>query len=126
MIRTDYFVYIDHRKRFTRLNATMKNWILFLYKKLANLNIFLIRDFGSTIDRTTAKRLGQWATFLYIVFFVFSIVILALYVLVQPHTVTNSFEKPSLNLYKQLFQRYKNDLKCPCSSISSINRRFVT
>ncbi|CAF1144697.1 unnamed protein product [Adineta steineri] len=114
------------RSRWSRLRAIMQKIVTLLYDNLANLNIFLVRDFGSKVDRITAKRLGQWATLLYIVLFLISMIGLTLYFSMQPKTQTDIFDKPSLDLYERLFQRYGNQLKCSCSSIVSINGRFVT
>ncbi|CAF1222349.1 unnamed protein product [Adineta steineri] len=113
------------RSRWSRLRAIMQKIVTLLYDNLANLNIFLVRDFGSKVDRITAKRLGQWATLLYIVLFLISMIGLTLYFSMQPKTQTDIFDKPSLDLYERLFQRYGNQLKCSCSSIVSTNGRFV-
>jgi hypothetical protein len=96
-----------------------------VYNSLAYLNIFSVRDFGSNTDQMTAKRLGQWSTVLYMIVFVIGIVILALYIMFQPETFTKNFNKPSLDFYKDLFQQYGDQLKCSCSSIPSINDRFI-
>jgi hypothetical protein len=103
----------------------MQKLVTFLFTTLANLNVFPVRDFGSNIDRITAKRLGQWATLLYMVLLVIGMVILALYIIFQPENFTKTFDKPSLQLYEQLFQRYENKLKCSCSSIASKYDQFV-
>ncbi len=96
-----------------------------LYDTIVKLNIFLLRDFGSNINRTTAKRLGEWATRLYIVLFVTSITILVLYAAVQSQVLTKTFDKPSFDVYNRLIKNYGDDLKCSCSIIASTYDQFV-
>ena len=93
--------------------------------KLVNLNVFSVRTFGSSIDRAQAKHLGQLATRLYIVLLVIGIVILGLYTIIQPQTLTKTFLKPSLNLYNSLIVDHSDTLECPCSSISSTYEGFI-
>ncbi|UJR18487.1 hypothetical protein I4U23_005393 [Adineta vaga] len=61
-----------HSNRFNRLNANVRKLFTLLYASLIELNIFSIHNFGSNIDRIRAKRLGQWATHLYLILFVCS------------------------------------------------------
>ncbi|CAF3662865.1 unnamed protein product [Adineta steineri] len=110
---------------FNRLKVIMKKLMIYLYNALTNLNIFLIRNFGSNIDRMKAKRLGQWATRLYLVLFAVGLAILALHTIIRPQEFTKTFNKPSLNSSKQLFQKHKDKLKCLCSSIASPYKRFM-
>ncbi|CAF1440439.1 unnamed protein product [Adineta steineri] len=72
-----------------------------------------------------AKRLGQWATRLYVVLFALGLVILALHTIIRSQEFTKNFDGSSLNLYTKLFKRYGNKLKCPCSSIASPYKRFM-
>ncbi|CAF1328202.1 unnamed protein product [Adineta steineri] len=97
----------------------------YVYTTLTNLNIFLIRDFGSNIDRRKAKRLGQWATRLYLVSFAVGLVILTLHTIIRPQEFTKDFDGPPLDLYTKLFKRYGTQLKCPCSSIASTYNQFM-
>ncbi|CAF1486126.1 unnamed protein product, partial [Adineta steineri] len=46
-------------------------------------------------------------------------VILTLYTVIQPQTLTKSFSTPSLNFYKKLINDHSDELECPCSLISS-------
>jgi len=85
----------------------------------------MVRDFGSNVDRMTAKRLGQWATRLYLVLFVVGLVILGIYNTARPTTKTADFNVSSLDSYQRLFQKYGNELKCTCSSIASKYDLFV-
>ncbi|CAF1440027.1 unnamed protein product [Adineta steineri] len=119
-------VFVVRYNIFSQLQIIIQKLITYLYTKLVNLNIFFVRDFGSNIDRTTAKRLGQWATRLYMILLVVGISVLAAYIIFQPETLTKKFDQPSLDLYNQLFQRYGDELKCSCPSITSTYNRFVT
>ncbi|CAF1283104.1 unnamed protein product [Adineta steineri] len=112
-------------KRSLRSKGIMKRLISYVYTTLTNLNIFLIRDFGSNIDRRKAKRLGQWATRLYLVSFAVGLVILTLHTIIRPQKFTKDFDGPSLDLYTKLFKRYGTQLKCPCSSIASTYNQFM-
>ena len=107
------------------MKVLILNLVRLVYISLVNLNIFLLRDFGSKIDRMTVKRFGQWATRLYIVLYVVSVAVLTIYTIVEPQTLTKTFDKLSVNLCNQLFQRYGNELKCSCSSVASKYNRFV-
>ncbi|UJR24329.1 hypothetical protein I4U23_027296 [Adineta vaga] len=77
------------------------------------------------IDRITVKRLGQWSTRLYIILFITSLVILTLYTIIRPESQTKMFEKPSIDHYNHLIQKYGNHLKCFCSSIALKHNEFV-
>ncbi|CAF1463585.1 unnamed protein product [Adineta steineri] len=72
-----------------------------------------------------AKRLGQWATRLYIVLFLVGLAILAVFTIVKPEPLTKTFDEPSIDEYNQLFQRYGDKLKCSCSSITSTYNQFA-
>ena len=88
--------------------------------------MFPLRTFGSNIDRLGAKRLGQLSTRLYIVLLIISLIIPSLYTIVQPQTLTNTFGRPSFDLYNGLLVEHSNSLQCPCSSISSMYKYYVT
>ncbi|CAF1027829.1 unnamed protein product [Adineta steineri] len=92
---------------------------------MINLSIFSVRDFGSNVDRMTAKRLGQWATRLYIIMLIFSVVLLAIFSMVQVRTLTNTFNRPSFELYNQLKHDHADKLSCSCSIIASTFNSFV-
>ncbi|UJR12465.1 hypothetical protein I4U23_016641 [Adineta vaga] len=92
---------------------------------LANTLPYFVPAFGSNMDRIQAKRLGQYATRLYIVLFIISITILGLSTIVQPQILTKTFVKPSLNLYRRLVVDYAGTLQCFCSLISSPYERFI-
>jgi hypothetical protein len=103
----------------------IRNLVTYLYNTVVDLNIFPVRDFGSNVNRTTAKRLGQWSTRLFIILFIIGLSILALYTIVKPQVRTNTFDKPSLNVYNRLKRDYEDKLECPCSSIASTYNQFV-
>lgn len=88
--------------------------------------MFPLRIFGSSIDRTRAKRLGQIATRLYIILLIINLVIATLYTIVRPETLTNTFDKPSYDLYNRLLVEHNDSLRCHCSSISSMYKEYVT
>ena len=108
-----------------RFKIMVRKCITFLCNSTSDLNIFPARFFGSNTDRATAKRLGQWATRLYIVLFISSLVILALYTFIQSKTLTKTFDKPSFSLYNQLYEEHGNNLKCSCSIIASPYNQFL-
>ncbi|CAF4016489.1 unnamed protein product, partial [Adineta steineri] len=112
-------------KWFDQLKLTTRNVVSLVYTESINLNIFPRRKFGNNIDQVTARRLGQWSTRLYIALMITGLAILTLYTVVQPHSLTKSFNQPSFNLYNQLFQKYGDQLKCSCSSIASTYNHFV-
>ncbi|CAF1076407.1 unnamed protein product [Adineta ricciae] len=89
------------------------------------LNVFSIRDFGSHADRATAKHLGKWATRLYFVLLILGLTILTLYTIIQPQTVTTTFDKPSFKSYTQLEQKYGEKFKCTCSKIATKYNEFT-
>ncbi|UJR18688.1 hypothetical protein I4U23_005595 [Adineta vaga] len=90
-----------------------------------NLNIFSPRDFDGRIDRITAKNLGQWSTRLYIILFIIGLIILTFYTIIRPEPQTKMFDKVSFDRYNHLIEKYGNELKCYCSSISSRHNEFV-
>jgi hypothetical protein len=103
----------------------IRNLATYLYNTVVDLNIFPVRDFGSHVNRTTAKRLGQWSTRLFIILFIIGLSVLALYNIVKPQVQTKNFHKPSLNVYNHLKDDYEDKLECSCSSIASPYKKFV-
>ncbi|UJR07167.1 hypothetical protein I4U23_011455, partial [Adineta vaga] len=94
-------------------------------REQVELNIFKLRDFGTHVDRVTAKRYGRWATRLHIVLYLGSIAILIFYTAIQPHTLTKIFDQPSPISYNHLREKYGDELKCTCSNVASTYNRFV-
>ncbi|CAF1633574.1 unnamed protein product, partial [Adineta ricciae] len=101
------------------------NLIKLLRDKCIELNIFKSRDFGSDVDRITAKRYGQWATRLFLILFLSGLIILIFYTIIRPHIVIKHFNKPSFVHYNHLRELYGNKLKCSCSKIASTYNQFV-
>ena len=97
----------------------------FCYTNMFDANIFSQRDFGSCMDQQKAKRLGQWITRLYVTLFVIVLIVLGVQKTIQSRTITKTFDKPSYQTYQRLFQRYSDELKCPCLSLTSTYGRYV-
>ncbi|CAF3546539.1 unnamed protein product [Adineta steineri] len=108
-----------------QFKVTMRNVIKLLYTTLINLNIFSLSDIGSNVDPIKAKRLGRWATRLYIALFIGGLSILTVYNVIQPQMMTKNFDKPPFNVYNDLKKLYGDELKCPCSVIASVYSRFM-
>ena len=119
-------LYIVHVKWSDRLKMTIRNLATLLYTELVNLNIFPLRNFGSKTDQITAERLGRWSTRLHFVLLIIGLFILAIFTIVQPQPLTKTFDKPDLNFYNHLIEKYGNELKCSCSLIASTHNKFVT
>ncbi|CAF3912026.1 unnamed protein product [Adineta steineri] len=103
----------------------MRSLIKLLRTTLNGLNLFSLRDMGSGMDRITAKRLGRWATRLYIALFIGGLCVLTIYTIVQPHAATKTFDISSFSIYNDSKQKYGDELKCPCSVIASVYDQFV-
>ncbi|CAF1040155.1 unnamed protein product [Adineta ricciae] len=114
-----------HQSWAERWKTKSKNSITFLFKTLVNLNVFLIRDFDNNIDQTIAQYLGRLATRLYIILLIISFVILILYTIIQPRTLTEVFDHPSFYQYKHMKSIYGDNLKCSCSVIASSYNHFI-
>ncbi|CAF1498690.1 unnamed protein product, partial [Adineta ricciae] len=113
------------QNRVNRLKALIQNLIKLLRTTLIELNIFSSRDFVSNIDRMLAKIYGRWATRLYIVLFISSLIILIFYTIIQPYSSQTSFKQPSFMYYTQLKGMYGDKFKCSCSRIASTYNQFV-
>ncbi|CAF1319758.1 unnamed protein product [Adineta ricciae] len=101
------------------------NGIMLLYSTIINLNMFSSRNFGHDVDSVTVKRLGQWATRLYMVLFTIGIIIFTSYTTIEPYVGRKTFDKPSFDIYNELYEKYNERLKCSCSLISFTYDRFV-
>ncbi|CAF1529865.1 unnamed protein product [Adineta ricciae] len=108
-----------------RLRMIMRNLMKKLCMIVVDLNIFSIRDFTRNIDRTTAKYYGQWATRLCMLLYLSCLIVLVFYTIIQPHSSTEDFHRPSLIYYNNLSEIYGNKLKCSCSRIASTYKQFV-
>ncbi|CAF1477595.1 unnamed protein product [Adineta ricciae] len=114
------------RELFKYLKIIIQEQTVRLYNTAVDLNIFPVRRFGNNVSYAIAKRLGQWATRLFLLLLVVVLVITALYTLIQPQALTKTFDKPSFDYYTQLKQKYEDSLKCPCSSVASIYNQFLS
>ena len=103
----------------------IKNLVKLIRTTLIEMNIFTSRDLGSDVDRITAKRYGQWATRLYFILFLSGLTILIFYTIIQPHTLTKNFNKPSFIYYNHLRKIYADELRCTCSKIASTYNQFA-
>lgn len=108
-----------------QVKAAPRKLVKLFRDKLTGLNIFPMRSFGNSLDSTQAKRLARLATRLYIILLILAMIILALYVIVQPELLTKTFVEPSRQLYDRLAREHLDTLQCPCSSISMTYERFV-
>ncbi|CAF1350011.1 unnamed protein product, partial [Adineta ricciae] len=114
-----------HSVHTSRLKTMIKNLIKLIRTTLVEMNIFTSRDLGSDVDRITAKRYGQWATRLYFILFLSGLTILIFYTIIQPHTLTKNFNKPSFIYYNHLRKIYADELRCTCSKIASTYNQFA-
>lgn len=96
-----------------------------LYTKLVTLNLFSVQYFGSNVNESTLIFLGQWTTRLYIILLAMGLGILAIYTVIQPETLTEAFEKPSISRYNGLIKAHGDRLQCSCSLIASRYDHFV-
>ena len=94
--------------------------------KMMELSFFPLRDFGSDTDRITAKHLGQWTSRLYMILLAVIFLTIIMYTFIHPQIVTQTFPRPSLQIYRGFTQDHSATLRCPCSSISSTYDRYVT
>ncbi|UJR34800.1 hypothetical protein I4U23_027581 [Adineta vaga] len=85
-----------------------------------------MRDFGTNKHRMTMKQLGQWSTRLYIILFIGAFIIVTLYEISTPRTITITFNQPSFYLYNDLTYKYDHKLVCTCSSIASTYKKYTT
>ncbi len=120
-----FFLFIVRLKWYEGIKLTVRKLTTSVFNTGINLNIFALRDFGNNTNQITGKRYGRWATRLHFILFIIGITILVLYNIIQSHTVTDTFAKPSYNFYNRLQQNYGDQLKCSCSSIASSCDRFV-
>ncbi|CAF1524757.1 unnamed protein product [Adineta ricciae] len=117
---------VARSSRYDKLKMYRNILVELVRTELINLNIFSARDFNRQLDQAAVKRLGRWSTLLYIILLVTGLVFLVLYATIQPQTITEHFDHPSLNLSMQLKDKYGNQFKCPCTSIVSLYRDFVS
>ena len=113
-------------KFFDRIKLACQQRVLLLHTLLINLNLYPLRTFQNHVDQTTAKRLGRWATRLYIGLLVISLITLVIYTAIQPRILTATFDRPSFHTYNRLARDHGETLQCTCSSIATAYDRFVS
>ena len=121
-----FFLLTVRLKLAKRIRILSQKLAVVLYAKLLSLNLFTGRTFGSEIDRVRDKRLGQWATRLYIILLMIGLATLIFDTIRQPQVLRKTFNNPSLNVYERLLLDHNGSLTCPCSSISSIYDQCIT
>ncbi|CAF1649187.1 unnamed protein product, partial [Adineta ricciae] len=114
-----------HRSCFDWLKTLVNKFVTLLRNTILNLNIFTVHDFGSHDDRATVKRHGQWATRLFFILFLSSLILLISYTTIQPKTITKTYDRPLFTFYKHLIEIHGDELECTCSNIASSFDRFV-
>lgn len=85
----------------------------------------MLRDFGTHINRTKAKELGQWATRLYIILIIILMTIFYVYNVVQSQTKTKIFDGLTFDIYNEYKRDSGYQLKCSCSSITTMHNQFT-
>ena len=108
-----------------RLKLLKQKLLKTLYDVFINLNVFPRHTFRNDIDQITAKYYGRMATRLYFILLIVCSVILILYTVIQQQIMTKEFNEPSFERYNELVQKYGDQLKCSCSSISSTYGQFI-
>ncbi|CAF1165707.1 unnamed protein product [Adineta ricciae] len=114
-----------HQSCLDRLKTLVDTFVALLRNTILNLNIFTVHDFGSHDDRATVKRHGQWATRLFFILFLGSLILLISYTTIQPTTITKTYDRPLFTFYKHLIEIHGDELECTCSNIASSFDRFV-
>ena len=108
-----------------KLCSESKKLVFQLREKVLNLNIFPMHTFGNNADRIRAKYMGQLTTRLYIILLVSSLAIFIVYAIFQPYKETKNFINPKLETYYLILNKYGDDLRCTCSTVSSIFHNHV-
>ncbi|UJR17625.1 hypothetical protein I4U23_004521 [Adineta vaga] len=109
----------------SRLKTMIMKLFLLLYTQLIGLNLFPNHNFGRNVNQMTAQRLGRLTTRIYIVLLTIGFIVLALYTIIKPDSITKPFSNPPLDLYNKLILKYGDQLKCSCSSISLTHNQFI-
>ena len=117
---------IVHMHWYRRLQDLGRRTVNILYTKLSVLNIFPPRHFPHGLHRNTMKTLGQWSARLHLFLLIFTFIVLAFQVAIHPELLTETYSKPTFDLYTELAEKHGDSLECPCSLISSPYSEFVT
>ncbi|CAF1423886.1 unnamed protein product [Adineta steineri] len=108
-----------------RLRTFLQNTASLVYAKVVELNLFPQRDFGSSFNPEIYQQLGRWATRLYIVCLICSFLLLLVYRIIEPATLTKTFSEPNFERYQSLKEKYKDQLTCICKSFATQYDRFL-
>ncbi|CAF4079112.1 unnamed protein product, partial [Adineta steineri] len=108
-----------------RLRTFLQNTASLVYAKVVELNLFRQRDFGSSFNPEIYQQLGRWATRLYIVCLICSFLLLLVYRIIEPATLTKTFSEPNFERYQSLKEKYKDQLICICKSFATPYDRFL-
>lgn len=119
------YILVSRNNWSNRLKSILPLILKSVYGTFMNLNLFPHYYFGTNVDRIYVKYLGRQATRFYIVLFLISFFILALYATAQHQIKTKDFKNPTFERYKQLIEVHGNNLKCTCSSLASIYGQYV-
>ncbi|CAF1449251.1 unnamed protein product, partial [Adineta steineri] len=102
------YTQIKHTETFSELLVTLISTVGGLVMALRLITFQLVKIIFGLFQKKTEETTTS------IIF-----VILTLYTLIQPQTLTKSFAAPSLNFYQNLMNEHSDELECPCSLISS-------
>ena len=92
-----------------------------MYNKLLELNFYALPP----PDLYTVQT-GRWATRLYIVLLLGSIIVLTFYSSLTYNTETVIVQQPSLNTFLALESSTKQGLSCPCKQISILHSSMIS
>ncbi|CAF4013013.1 unnamed protein product [Adineta steineri] len=108
-----------------RLRTFLRKIASLVYAKVVELNLFPQRDFGSSFNPEIYQQLGPWATRLFIVCLICSFLLLLVYRIIEPATLTKTFSEPNFERYQSLKEKYKDQLICICKSFANPYDRFL-
>ncbi|CAF1387351.1 unnamed protein product [Adineta steineri] len=108
-----------------RLRTFLRKTASLMYVKVVELNLVRQRDFGSSFNPEIYQQLGRWATRLYIVCLICSFLLLFVYRIIEPATLTKTFSEPNFERYQSLKEKYKDQLTCMCQSFANPYDRFL-
>ena len=126
MEHSPFPLFVDRAQISGRIKTICQKLGTLVRTSLVNLNMFPLRTFGSHVSRNKAKHLGQQTTRFYLLLLITGFVILTLYTIIQPRTITKTFHQPSFDTYTRLWSHHEDTLQCSCSSISSMYQQFIT
>lgn len=117
-------IHLDPQQSLT-LKRRLTSLIELIYSKVVMMNMFPRLILGNSINRPLSITLGRWSTRLYIVSLVSSLVMMTLYTVIRPETLTYTLSNPSFDHYQKLKYDHSDRLECPCSVISAPYRNIL-